>query len=52
MLLESARESLVAAIHIGLAVAAVVAVLAVWQARRVPTVRLKGAKIEPTIVAE
>jgi MFS family permease len=34
MLLESARESLVAAIHIGLAVAAVVAVLAVWQSRR------------------
>lgn len=52
MLLESARESLVAAIHIGLAVAAVVAVLAVWQSRRVPPVRLKGAKIEPTIVAE
>ena len=52
MLLESARESLVAAIHIGLAVAAVVAVLAVWQSRRVPPVRLKGAKIEPSIVAE
>ena len=52
MLLESARESLVAAIHIGLAVAAMVAVVAVWQSRRVPPVRLKGAKIEPSIVAE
>jgi MFS family permease len=52
MLLESARESLVAAIHIGLAVAAVVAVLAVWQSRRVPPVRLKGAKIEPAVMAE
>jgi EmrB/QacA subfamily drug resistance transporter len=52
MLLESARESLVAAIHIGLAVAAVVAVLAVWQSRRVPPVRLKGAKVEPAVMAE
>lgn len=52
MLLESARESLVAAIHIGLAVAAVVAVLAVWQSRRVPPIRLKGAKIEPAVMAE
>jgi EmrB/QacA subfamily drug resistance transporter len=52
ILLESARESLVAAIHIGLAVAAVVAVLAVWQSRRVPPVRLKGAKIEPAVMAE
>ena len=40
------------AIHIGLAVAAVVAVLAVWQSRRVPPVRLKGAKVEPAVMAE
>jgi EmrB/QacA subfamily drug resistance transporter len=51
LLLESAREALVAAIHIGLALAAAVAVLAIWQARRVPPVRLKGS-IEPTILAE
>lgn len=52
MLLESARESLVAAIHIGVAVAAVVAVLAVWQSRRVPPIRLKGAKVESAVMAE
>ncbi|MEZ2350450.1 MFS transporter [Caballeronia sp. RCC_10] len=51
MLLEAAREALVAAIHIGLAVAAVVAVLSVWQSRRVPPVRLKGPQ-EPVILAE
>jgi EmrB/QacA subfamily drug resistance transporter len=51
MLLEAAREALVAAIHIGLALAAVVAVIAVWQARRVPPVKLKGP-VDPTILAE
>jgi MFS family permease len=51
LLLDSAREALVAAIHIGLALAAAVAVLAIWQSRRVPPVRLKGS-IEPTILAE
>jgi predicted MFS family arabinose efflux permease len=51
MLLESARESLVAAIHIGLAVAAVVAVVSLWQSRRVPPVRLKRTH-EPVILAE
>ncbi|MDR5803145.1 MDR family MFS transporter [Caballeronia sp. LZ001] len=51
MLLESARESLVAAIHIGLAVAAVVAVVSLWQSRRVPPVRLKRT-LEPVILAE
>ncbi|WP_277189477.1 MDR family MFS transporter [Caballeronia sp. BR00000012568055] len=50
-LIESARESLVAAIHIGLAMAAIVAVLSFWQARRVPPVRLKGPQ-EPVILAE
>jgi MFS family permease len=51
MLLEAAREALVAAIHIGLAVAAVVAVVSLWQSRRVPPVRLKGPQ-EPVILAE
>jgi MFS family permease len=51
LLLEAAREALVAAIHIGLAVAAVVAVVSVWQSRRVPLVRLKRQP-EPVILAE
>jgi MFS family permease len=51
MLLEAAREALVAAIHIGLALAALVAVVSLWQSRRVPPVRLKGPQ-EPVILAE
>lgn len=51
LLLEAAREALVAAIHIGLALAAVVAVISLWQSRRVPPVRLKGP-VEPTVAAE
>jgi EmrB/QacA subfamily drug resistance transporter len=51
VLLEAAREALVAAIHIGLALAAAVAVISLWQSRRVPPVRLKGAA-EPAILAE
>ncbi|KMY86797.1 Permease of the major facilitator superfamily [Candidatus Paraburkholderia calva] len=50
-LLESARESLVAAIHIGLSVAALVALVSFWQTRRVLPVRLKGPQ-EPVILAE
>ncbi len=49
-LLEAARESLVAAIHIGLAVAAVVAAISFWRSRRVPLVRLKGPQ-EPVTMA-
>ncbi|WP_061132885.1 MFS transporter [Caballeronia fortuita] len=51
MLLEAAREALVAAIHIGLALAALIAVVSLWQSRRVPPVRLKGPQ-EPVILAE
>ncbi|WP_414443085.1 MFS transporter [Burkholderia sp. 22PA0099] len=51
LLLETARTSLVGAIHLGIAVAAVVAVLSVWQSCRVPPIRLRS-KIEPTVVAE
>ncbi|SAL13189.1 MDR family MFS transporter [Caballeronia humi] len=51
LLLEAAREALVAAIHIGLALAAIVAVISLWQSRRVPPIRLKGP-VDPTIVAE
>ncbi|MBI0327308.1 MFS transporter [Burkholderia plantarii] len=50
-LLEAARASLVAAIHLGIGIGAVVAVLAIWQSCRVPPIRLRG-RIEPTVVAE
>ena len=40
LLLEAAREALVAAIHIGLALAAIVAVISLWQSRRVPPIQL------------
>ena len=39
-LLELAREALVTAIHAGIAVAAVVALVALWQCRRVPHVSI------------
>ncbi|MGF6698817.1 EmrB/QacA subfamily drug resistance transporter [Paraburkholderia sp. MM5496-R1] len=51
MLLESAREALVGAIHLGLAMAAVIAVVSVWQTRRVPPIKLQR-KLEPVIHAD
>jgi hypothetical protein len=51
MLLESARETLVAAIHLGLAMAAIIAVVSVWQSRRVPPIKLQR-KLEPVIHAD
>ena len=48
MLLESAREALVGAIHLGLAMAAIMAVVSVWQSRRVPPIKLQR-KAEPVI---
>ncbi|HEY3596639.1 MAG TPA: MDR family MFS transporter [Paraburkholderia sp.] len=51
MLLEAAREALVAAIHVGLALAAVVAVISVWQSRRVPPVKLSRL-LKPTVAAD
>lgn len=51
MLLESAREALVAAIHLGLAMAAVIAVVSVWQSRRVPPVKIRR-KLEPVVHAD
>jgi hypothetical protein len=50
-LLEAAREALVGAIHLGLAVAAVIAVVSVWQSRRVPHVKIQRA-IEPVVAAD
>ncbi len=51
VLLEAARESLVAAIHLGLAMAAVIAVVSIWQSRRVPPIKLHR-QVEPTILAD
>ncbi len=51
LLLESARESLVGAIHLGIALSAVVAVYAVWHCGRVPPVKLRRA-VEPSVVVE
>jgi MFS family permease len=51
VLLEQARESLVGAIHFGLALAAIVTVVALWQVRRVPPIKLTHGP-EPTIMAE
>ncbi|WP_153099346.1 MDR family MFS transporter [Paraburkholderia hayleyella] len=51
LLLESARESLVAAIHLGLGLAALIAVISIWQSRRVPRITLKR-QIEPPIAAD
>lgn len=50
-LLEQAREALVGAIHAGIAVAAVVAVVALWQCRRVPHVSIRR-RAEPVPAAE
>ena len=51
LLLESARESLVGAIHFGIAMAAVVAFLSLWLTRRVPPVKLHR-KVEPVVHAD
>jgi MFS family permease len=49
-LLEGACEALVGAIHLGVALAALVAVWAAWHARRVPRIQLaRSAKHEPTM---
>ncbi|WP_460905241.1 MFS transporter [Paraburkholderia jirisanensis] len=50
-LLEAARESLVGAIHLGLAIATVVALISIWHCRRVPPVKLTR-KIEPAVAAD
>jgi len=38
LLLEAARETLVSAIHMGVALAVVVAIVGLWQSRRVPPI--------------
>jgi EmrB/QacA subfamily drug resistance transporter len=51
MMLEMARESLVGAVHSGLAVAAAFAVIGIWRALRVPPVSLT-ASVEPPVMGE
>lgn len=51
LLLETARETLVGSIHAGIAVAMVVAVVSIWQCRRVPPIKIKRAA-EPAVSAE
>ncbi|MFP3798147.1 MDR family MFS transporter [Paraburkholderia sp. SIMBA_027] len=50
-LLEAAREALVGAIHLGIALAALVALVSLWQTRRVPLIKLQR-KVEPVIHAD
>ncbi|SDC81908.1 drug resistance transporter, EmrB/QacA subfamily [Cupriavidus sp. YR651] len=51
LLLEQARVSLVGAIHIGLVLAAMAALLGIWRARRVPPVKLVRVH-EPVMAAD
>ena len=51
LLLEQARLSLVGAIHMGLALAAVIAVLGLWRSRRVPPIKLERA-VKPVMATE
>ncbi|WP_321920427.1 MDR family MFS transporter [Paraburkholderia tropica] len=50
-LLEAAREALVGAIHLGIALAALVALVSLWQTRRVPLIKLQR-KVELVIHAD
>jgi EmrB/QacA subfamily drug resistance transporter len=52
LLLEQARVSLVTAIHLGLVIAAVAALVGLWRARRVPPVRLVRAGQQPAMAAD
>ncbi len=52
LLLEQARVSLVMAIHLGLVIAAVAALVGIWRARRVPPVKLVRAGQQPAMAAD
>jgi hypothetical protein len=41
----------VAAIHLGLALAAIIAAVSIWQSRRVPPIKLHR-QLEPTVLAD
>lgn len=51
LLLEQARVSLVSAIHLGLLLAAIAALLGIWRARRVPPIKLARVH-EPVMAAD
>lgn len=51
LLLEQARVSLVSAIHLGLLLAAVAALIGIWRVRRVPPIRLARVH-EPAMAAD
>jgi Tfp pilus tip-associated adhesin PilY1 len=51
LLLEQARQSLVGAIHLGLLVAAIAALVGLWRVRRVPPVKLTRVQ-EPAMAAD
>ncbi|MFX5777118.1 hypothetical protein ABTE06_23100, partial [Acinetobacter baumannii] len=49
-LLEAAREALVGAIHMGIAIAIVAALVGLWMVRRVPPIRFdQDKKVEPVM---
>ena len=49
-LLDAARDALVGAIHMGLAIAIVAALAGLWMVRRVPPIRFdQDAKVEPVM---
>jgi hypothetical protein len=50
-LIEAARDALVGAIHLGVALGALVALFAAWHARRVPPITLRRAA-EPTVAVD
>jgi hypothetical protein len=51
LLLEQARVSLVSAIHLGVLLAAVAALVGIWRVRRVPPIRLARVH-EPVMAAD
>lgn len=51
LLLEQARLSLVNAIHLGLLLAAIAALIGIWRTRRVPPIKLERAQ-EPAMAAD
>lgn len=51
LLLEQARASLVGAIHLGLLLAAIAALVGIWRARRVPPIKLAQVH-EPAMAAD
>jgi nucleoside recognition membrane protein YjiH len=51
LLLEQARASLVSAIHLGLMLAAIAALIGIWRTRRVPPIKLTRVQ-EPAMATD